>query len=86
MICYSAMVNVFHVQKFYRGRNDVQAARDQIREQFYKTYGKRSKNVDRWLYQILSFLLLLYNHFFFPFGICSLCWDWNTLVMTAINR
>lgn len=52
---YILIVNVFHVQKLYRRKKDVQAAQVKIREQFYGTYWKRSKKVDRWLYQILIF-------------------------------
>lgn len=74
------MVNIFHVQKFYRGRKDVRAAHVQVRDQFYRTYGKCCKKVDRWLYQTLIFLLLLCTPFFF-FGLCFLCCYWNSLVM-----
>ncbi|PKI75333.1 hypothetical protein CRG98_004269, partial [Punica granatum] len=34
------------IQKFYRGRKDMQATRGEIREQFYRTYGKRCEKAD----------------------------------------
>ncbi|KAI6685132.1 hypothetical protein NL676_031045 [Syzygium grande] len=35
------------IQKGYRGRKDVEAARLDVRMEFYRTYGKRCENVDR---------------------------------------
>ncbi|KAK4770469.1 hypothetical protein SAY87_031001 [Trapa incisa] len=34
------------IQKFYRGRKDVEAAHIQMREQFYRTYGKHCEKVE----------------------------------------
>lgn len=41
------VLTYLYMQKGYRGRKDVEAARLDVRMEFYRTYGKRCENVDR---------------------------------------